>query len=734
MTNPQFPGQTISPVYKPMTFQTPVAASQQFVTTPGQQPTAQTGTVTSLGLPTAQSTTALSPLLLPTVPSDITGVYAPNVGQYTQFQDKADSGDTTTPTTPTTPTPTTPADPRAGAADSGGGNGRDESAPGATAVLGNQRYELAYDSSTRKPGIQGALMSLGNIDQVKLTDPNTGQSAFMSRDRYNTLKDTEDRASVDSFMNDLFAAQEGVDYQGNRAREIYNAANPVKGFVRGIGAGLGYMDDFGPSRAENQAAAKAIADDMGIEYKGQSLAEMIAQQPTRTESGMPLAPVFTVDAAGNRVPMDRGQTPTGLATTPETALTAQQFRDQEARIAQAQGMPVAAPTVAAPTTMATPRSLSSFGISPEERALAAPVSPARDTFASPEAFRRNEARIAQAQGMMAPSTGMVQESVIETANALIARGVPATRALEMAQETARTGVVSPSMQRELAPPLEGIVQTSYGPMPERSSVDLQMRDAGLRQGPSFDDRALGRSTMAADRFEEGDFEIGSSYVGDDDDGPSPEQEAANRAAEAAREREQRNAQSYERDGFSPEQAANRAAADARAQRQTGNPNARAAKDARTGKAVGDGKGGVVTSGEVRGDKRDDPPARQGPSFDDSATGKDDSGKGKIVCTEMYRQTQLDDWAKAIKIWDIYQKKHLTPLHEVGYHWLFKPYVHGMKRSGILTATGAFLAKKRTQHLKHILTKGRAKDSFVGNVWCKIIHPIVYLVGKMVYKK
>ena len=115
---------------------------------------------------------------------------------------------------------------------------------------------------------------------------------------------------------------------------------------------------------------------------------------------------------------------------------------------------MAAPTVAAPTTMVTPRSLSSFGISPEESALAAPVSPAGDTFASPEAFRRNEARIAQAQGMMAPSTGMVPESVIETANALIARGVPATRALEMAQETAVTGSLSPAMQQELAPPLK----------------------------------------------------------------------------------------------------------------------------------------------------------------------------------------------------------------------------------------------------------------------------------------
>tara|TARA_E500000318_G_C3533442_1_gene201575 strand:- start:66 stop:1241 length:1176 start_codon:yes stop_codon:yes gene_type:complete len=391
--------------------------------------------------------------------------------------------------------------------------------------------------------------------------------------------------------------------------------------------------------------------------------------------------------------------------------------------------------------MATPRSLSSFGISPEERALAAPVSPARDTFASPEAFRRAESARAQAQGMMTPQTGMVSESVIETANALIGRGVSPDRALQMAQETAITGVVSPAMQRELAPPLEGIVQTSFGPTPERSSVDLQMRDVGLRQGPSFDDQALGReSTTRPSGFtaaQEQSIREAYDNIGFDDT-PSPEQEAANRAATAARERQERNAQSYEREGYSPENASNRAAADAQAQAQTGNPNARAAKDSQ-GNAVTttnpDGTKGVATSGEVSGDKRADTPARQGPSFDDSSLGKDSGGdESKIVCTEMYRQTQLDDWAKAIKIWDVYQKKYLTPLHEIGYHWLFKPYVHGMKRSSILTATGAFLAKKRTQHLRHILTKGRAKDSFVGNVWCKIIHPIVYLVGKMVYKK
>ena len=97
---------------------------------------------------------------------------------------------------------------------------------------------------------------------------------------------------------------------------------------------------------------------------------------------------------------------------------------------------------------------------------------------------------------------------------------------------------------------------------------------------------------------------------------------------------------------------------------------------------------------------------------------------------MYRQTQLDDWAKAMRIWDTYQRRHLTPYHEIGYHWLFKPYVKGMQQSGLLSKLGAYLAEERTQHLKHVLTKGKAKDSIVGNVWCKVIHPVVHVAGRI----
>ena len=112
----------------------------------------------------------------------------------------------------------------------------------------------------------------------------------------------------------------------------------------------------------------------------------------------------------------------------------------------------------------------------------------------------------------------------------------------------------------------------------------------------------------------------------------------------------------------------------------------------------------------------------------SSSSSSSSSDKSIVCTEMYRQTQLVDWQHAMKTWDVYQKRYLTPYHETGYHWLFQPYVKGMKKSSVLTDLGAMLAKHRTQHLRHVLTKGKAKDDIIGNVWCKIIHPLVYVAG------
>lgn len=109
---------------------------------------------------------------------------------------------------------------------------------------------------------------------------------------------------------------------------------------------------------------------------------------------------------------------------------------------------------------------------------------------------------------------------------------------------------------------------------------------------------------------------------------------------------------------------------------------------------------------------------------DSTPGDDKS----IICTEMYRQTGLEDWSKAMKVWYIYQKKYLTPLHQEGYHFLFRPFVNGMKKSKIMTAIGNHLARRRTNHIKHILFN--KKPDYLGMIYMKIAEPLVYVVGKI----
>jgi hypothetical protein len=139
------------------------------------------------------------------------------------------------------------------------------------------------------------------------------------------------------------------------------------------------------------------------------------------------------------------------------------------------------------------------------------------------------------------------------------------------------------------------------------------------------------------------------------------------------------------------------------------------------------KGKTLTQVLQEEERREEESSGGGGGFGGGDTGGSDKS---IVCTEIYRQTQLSDWSKAMRVWDTYQRRYLTPEHEIGYHWLFRPYVSGMKKSNLLTRFGALMAGRRTQHLKHVLTKGKAKDDLFGNVFCKIIHPTVYMAGKI----
>lgn len=76
----------------------------------------------------------------------------------------------------------------------------------------------------------------------------------------------------------------------------------------------------------------------------------------------------------------------------------------------------------------------------------------------------------------------------------------------------------------------------------------------------------------------------------------------------------------------------------------------------------------------------------------------------IVCTSMYQTTGLEDWKRAMAIWRLYHKKVLGDNKEVqaGYHWVFKPFVRGMRRNRVLRFIGAWLARHVTNDMKYKL--------------------------------
>ena len=150
--------------------------------------------------------------------------------------------------------------------------------------------------------------------------------------------------------------------------------------------------------------------------------------------------------------------------------------------------------------------------------------------------------------------------------------------------------------------------------------------------------------------------------------------------------------------------ANKRDSDREAQKQTGDSTMRAVTD-RYGNPVRDGNGKVVTN----------PAPKSGGGGGGSGGGSPKS----IVCTAMYQSTGLQDWAKAMRIWYIYQKRYLTMQHQEGYHKLFKPFVKAMHKSNIVKAIGAHFAKHRTQHLKHVLFK--SKPSLLGKISVSYTH-------------
>jgi len=644
------------PLFGPIT--TPEAASQQFVTTP-----------TTSGTPRSGATTDTTPLTISDKPytptTDLTEVYAPNVDTYKESTDDGDDGDdgTAPPADPCPPgykmnATTGVCEPVAPQTTAPRVREDDPSAPpeqpaGATAVFGgtSQNGRLigatAYDFGLQSSepggfGIMGAL--LGGSDQVVLTDRNTGRKAVMAKSTYDAMKADRTNPENTQFIQQLMDTQAKIDAD-------YAMGSPDQGFFSDIGGNK--------KKTYETTTAKSMAEGLGLDYTGQSLAEImvIVDAQSQTDSD-----VTTTTAA----------TPTGAEAPIAPALSSGLMQG-----------PVTAEEV----------NYALFGLNS--------VFSGVDTFDNKTPVK---APVSLAQQMRALSLVQAGEAGSYTRTDGTVEGIdsvenmsPATaiavnyKMQEIEKQLSET--TTADVRRKFA---EGIDEEAAGF--ESGFYDRQqdMADARAKferdQQQDADDAATGRGNIVTDSR-------GRPVTGGQSGGPvTTRQGSALRNTPGGDDEINRQAEAMRRD------------ADRREREETSRKN-----EEKMQQKIASGVDLEAAAYE-------------------SGLPDDDNSSGKIVCTEMYRQTQLDDWARTMKIWDTYQKKYLTPIHEVGYHWLFKPYVRGMQNSGILTNVGAFFAQKRTQHLRHILTKGRAKDSFVGNVWCKIIHPIVYLVGKMVYKK
>jgi len=118
----------------------------------------------------------------------------------------------------------------------------------------------------------------------------------------------------------------------------------------------------------------------------------------------------------------------------------------------------------------------------------------------------------------------------------------------------------------------------------------------------------------------------------------------------------------------------------------------------------------------------------GASSGGTGGGSGPEGGKSIICTQMYQQTQLEDWKKTMQLWYIFQKKYLTMEHQEGYHFLFKPFVNGMKKSKVLTALGKHCAIARTNDIKHIMFG--TPFSLSGRLVRLVTEPICYITGKI----
>jgi len=617
----------------------PQAASSQYVQVPGNKGMnpALINNITGLAKPVLNT---LNPLNITGIPNPVnpnqpvttaSSVFAPNVGSYGGSGTDDDADDSTDDSkddgTGTGETeeerrrrlaaqneqsqdnnydPTTAATTRFGGTVE---NGR---------IRGGKTYNIGYESSTAKPGtgMLGALMNIGNLDQVRITDPETGKSVAMSRETYNKM--TKDRTNPNniSFISDLIERQDAINYNRDRASKIA----PFKTGLAVAGENiLGIGNAPGLSLAEQNKHARSLANSLGIEYTGQSMAEMLALEQisaTKTSQGLPLSPVFTRDAQGNLVRDTSYDTPQGLNTS-EAAYGAGQFSGAPAQ-------PIAVDSFAGPYTQPT---LGLAAPTTEADRLAQSVTPAGNTVAyTPDEAARLASFAAPTRDTRAVAMSMPNQKGIGDPSAPQSTTPLSTdlRGFYNAGNITRTDLEriaagEPSFNRPVIGP-DGKPRTNSLGQPiqfeyqQFDNYDKRMAEQqaarNLLDEVSYDDLGLATNDQirASDRV--------SQQMRDSGFTPSPGE--AQRAGERRGERAAYQASLFEDDFETPDnqgadmdddapsasydmstREGRKAAADDEAQEQTGKSTSRAVTDS-SGRAVRGTDGSVVTSEEPSG--------------------------------------------------------------------------------------------------------------------------------------
>ena len=536
--NPQFGINYAAPAtYRPTTLVTPVAASSQFVKTPGQQTPPQVPSVLGMtGGVRALNTT--NPLLLPytpVIPSSVTGVYAPNVGQY---QTSIDSGaQPETPEVPTVPTPTTPTPPPQ---DEGGGD-RD---------LSPEEIAAQAEREGRIQDRKDAAAQLGYTKHVGLIE---GLASSLG---YGTPE-------IGTVMADGTIA----DGRGNTFDPITGKQVGFKGGIIGnIAGNLGLMDRETPADIAANIPEASYAGLRSLPGE-QSIANVLAEVGT---------PAQTIADLGVVAPNPGMMSPTvdELSTSPmDSAVASPSVQGLAAPTVDA-GLPdeLTGSPMGAANVMGTAQD-AQFAGQTSSRGPTSSMSPGRSQaqFGTP-AYA----------GIPTATVDSIAAAAAKASAPLSPEEVASMQAQIQQETTIRNDLISKGVPPSLAS-LQAKAQTA-----QSTQTGQQMSGLGLDTTPSgafSPDNVSGASKSAGSLSNQG---VGAVEPG-----------AAARAEEARSARESAAAAGYEKAGYSKEVAGNKAKADEMAKAQSGNANATAVTDSK-GNAVTstnpDGTKSVVTSG------------------------------------------------------------------------------------------------------------------------------------------